>query len=147
MKRITKGEMKVLYDRLKREQRLRITTNIMLLVPVFGIIIWLASCQFPAITQPPEMLPADGTMYFERGNSIELQQEWDEIYDGVYAPHPPRYYGYVPEDDEIFRLRGLLHPHGISVFRINPNDPEHQRRYRRHLEEPDNFHTIVEEDI
>ena len=36
-------------------------------------------------------------------------------------------------DMEVGALREKLNPCGISVFRIDPNNPEHQRRYQRHL--------------
>ena len=36
-------------------------------------------------------------------------------------------------DMEVMELREQLEPHGMSVIRVNPNNPEHQRRYRRHL--------------
>jgi len=34
---------------------------------------------------------------------------------------------------EVWGLREKLNPYGISVFRVDPNNAEHQRRYKRHL--------------
>ena len=137
MNKITKGEARAYYGKLRRATRMKTMANLLLLLPVVGIIIWLASCatQTKTVTEQPT-------------SSNSLHQEWDELYEGIYSPHPPRYYGYNPEKDyEVEYLNGVFNEHGISVFRIDPNNPEHQRRYRRHLEEPDNFYAIVEEDI
>ena len=82
------------------------------------------------------------------GKIPQTEEEWRDVYDKVELPHATRDYGYNPNRDyEVDYLNGLLNEHGISVFRINPNNPEHQRRYRRHLEEPNGFHTVEETDI
>mgnify|MGYP003122337565 CR=1 FL=1 len=36
-------------------------------------------------------------------------------------------------DMEVYMLQQKLNKHGIDVFRVNPNDAEHQRRYKRQL--------------
>jgi hypothetical protein len=36
-------------------------------------------------------------------------------------------------DAEVAQLREVLEPVGLTVYRIDPTNPEHQRRYARHL--------------
>ena len=137
MNKITKREARAYYGKIRREERKKVLANFLLLLPVAGIIFWLASCsnQTKTVTEQP-------------ASRDLLHQEWDEIYEGVSAPHPPRYYGYNKTMDyEVEYLNGLLNEHGITVFRIEPNNPEHQRRYRRHLEQPDNFYSLGQTEI
>jgi hypothetical protein len=124
MNKITKGEARMYYERIKRKERKKVLVNILLFVPFVALLFWLGACN-----NPPTQT-----------------QVWDEIYKDVKPHvHPPRHYGYVPADDELLRLRTELNPHGISVYRVDPNNTEHQRRYRRHLEEPYNFYTTHED--
>lgn len=54
-------------------------------------------------------------------------ERWNEKYESVTL----KYDNSV--DMEVGALREKLNPHGISVLRVDPNNAEHQRRYRRHL--------------
>jgi len=56
-----------------------------------------------------------------------LLLEWNEIYETLDTT--------IDEsvDMEVWGLREKLEPHGITVFRVDPNNVEHQRRYQRHL--------------
>ena len=136
MNKITKGDARAFYTKMKREERKKMAANVLLLLPVIGILFWLAGCS----SQQPE------TVMEKLPN--KLQQEWDKVYSDYEMPHPPRSYGYdASRDYEVDYLNGLLNEHGITVFRINPDNPEHQRRYRRHLEEPDNFYTLGRDEV
>ena len=124
MNRITYEERKEIYDKFRKERRNKIVATLLL-----GAVFVTATMLFMGCNTPPE----------------ESLRHYSE------QPHPPRNYGYMPEDSavdyEINVLNGLLNTHGITAFRIDPKDPEHQRRYRRHLEEPQGFFTIKETDI
>jgi hypothetical protein len=55
------------------------------------------------------------------------QTKWNKYYENIDTSID------TSVDVEVMELREKLEPHGISVIRVNPNNPEHQRRYQRHL--------------
>ena len=127
MNKITKGQARMYYNKIKREERMKVVVNIMLFTPFLLLLFWLAGC---TTSQP------------------DAQTKWDAIYEDVKPHvHEPRHYGYVPADDEVLDLRSELNEYGISVFRVDPNNPEHQRRYKRHLSGNLNPTYAMEEDI
>ena len=127
MNKITKGQAKMYYKKIKREERMKMLVNILLFIPFIALIFWVAGCTTP---QP------------------DAQAKWDAIYEDMEPyVHETRHYGYVPADDEVLSLRSELNEHGISVFRVDPNNPEHQRRYKRHLSGNLNPTYAMEEDI
>ena len=135
--RITYEQRKEIYDKFRRERRMKITTTLMVGLLIVGIGFLTLGCGTAEPYTPAE-------------SETDLQQEWREIYKDVEIPHPPRSYASVkdvPFDYEVELLNYILEDTVISVFRIDPNNPEHQRRYRRHLEEPKGFHTLKETDI
>ena len=58
------------------------------------------------------------TVSFAKGEEKEVINETEEI---------------PVVDMEVYMLQQKLNKHGIDVFRVNPNDAEHQRRYKRQL--------------
>jgi len=56
-----------------------------------------------------------------------LIAEWNTLYNTIDVTLNPSV------DMEVWGIREQLEPHGMSVMRVNPDNPEHQRRYRRHL--------------
>ena len=135
--RITYEQRKEIYDKFRRERRMKITTTLMVGLLIVGIGFLTLGCGTVEPYTPAE-------------SETDLQQEWREIYKDVEIPHPPRSYASVkdvPLDYEVELLNYILEDTVISAFRIDPNNPEHQRRYRRHLEEPKGFHTFKETDI
>lgn len=144
MNRITKGETRKFYDRLKRKERISFAAACFMWAGVFGLLALFAGCQNQTEQRNyhEQEIDIDGNM--------TLRAEWDAIYENVEIPHPPRSYDSVKEvpfDGEVEILNYMLEGTGITVFRIDPNNPEHQRRYRRHLEEPVGFRIVLEEDI
>ena len=136
------------YNKLKREQRLKMLANLVLLLPVVILLFWVAGCVKPSQQTEVELANPKEISRMLTKSEIDLHKEWDEIYANVEPyVHPPRDYGYTPANDEMFRLRSELNPYGISVFRVDPNNPEHQRRYKRHLSGNLNPTYISEEDI
>lgn len=55
------------------------------------------------------------------------QTKWNNYYENIDTSVD------TTVDVEVMRLREQLEPHGISVFRVDPNNPYHQRRYQRRL--------------
>ena len=112
---------------------MRVLVNTMLLLPFLGILFWMASCsnQTKTVVEQPT-------------SSDSLHQAWDEIYKDVSVPR----HRYNPKRDyEVEHLNTALYEYGITAFRINPNNPEHQRRYKRHLSGNLNPVINIEEDI
>ena len=58
---------------------------------------------------------------------LDPQTKWNNYYENIDTSVD------TTVDVEVMRLREQLEPHGMSVIRVNPDNPEHQRRYRRHL--------------
>ena len=56
-----------------------------------------------------------------------LIAEWNTLYNTIDVTFD------TSVDTEVWEIREQLEPHGMSVLRVNPNNLEHQRRYRRHL--------------
>ena len=135
--RITYEQRKEIYDKFRRERRMKITTTLMVGLLIVGLGFLTLGCGTVEPYTPAE-------------SETKLEQEWREIYKDVEIPHPPRRYASVkdvPLDYEVELLNYILEDTVITAFRIDPNNPEHQRRYRRHLEEPNGFHTVKETDI
>ena len=125
MSRITYEERKEIYDKFRKERRNKIVATLLV-----GAVCVTATMLFMGCNTTPET----STSYGESEHR-----------------HPLRDFSNVPEDSfddmEILVLNRLLNEHGILAFRMEPQNPEHQRRYRRHLEEPRGFHTMKETDI
>ena len=135
--RITYEQRKEIYDKFRRERRMKVTATLLIWTLICGIGFLTLSCNTPEAYTPTE-------------SETDLQKEWRDIYKDVELPHATRSYASVrdvPFDSEVELLNYILEDTVISVFRIDPNNPEHQRRYRRHLEEPKGFHTLKETDI
>ena len=56
-----------------------------------------------------------------------LIAEWNTLYNTIDVTFD------TSVDTEVWEIREQLEPHGMSVLRVNPNNRERQRRYRRHL--------------
>ena len=136
--RITYEQRKEIYDKFRRERRTKITATLMIGAVICGIGVLALGCGTPEPYTPAE-------------SETNLQQEWRDIYKDVEIPHAPRRYASVrdvPLDYEVELLNYILRGTVVHAFRIDPNNPEHQRRYERHLKEPVDFHQIQrEEDI
>jgi len=63
----------------------------------------------------------------KHSDELPLVTEWNEIYDTLDTT--------IDEsvDMEVWGLREKLNPHGITVFRVDPYNPQHRKRYERHL--------------
>ena len=135
MNRITYEERKEIYDKFRRERRQKIAATWLLGGVLIATAILFMGCSSPR--------------YLTGEEKIELlKEEWREVYKDVQDSPPGTYYPAPANTDfEVEYLNGLLNPHGITAFRINPHDPDHQFRYRRYLEEPIGFSGIQEEDI
>ena len=124
--RTTYEQKKEIYNKFRRERRMKVTATLLVWTLVCSMGFFALSCSTPTESE------------------MNLRNEWREIYDNVSYPHTPHTFNIPVTEVEIlnYELKGT----GITAFRIDPNNPEHQRRYRRHLEEPVGFRT-VETDI
>tara|TARA_R100000458_G_scaffold35528_1_gene32917 strand:- start:4991 stop:5398 length:408 start_codon:yes stop_codon:yes gene_type:complete len=57
----------------------------------------------------------------------KLVKKWNTIYESRDSTYDHTV------DMEVWGLREKLDKHGIDVWRVNPLNPQHQRRYKRHL--------------
>ncbi len=91
---------------------------------VFGLPMLLILLMFGCQTETLSPRQDSPTIHQEH---YKLLAEWNDIYDNVDTT--------IDEsvDMEVWGLREKLKPYGITVFRIDPNNAEHQRRYKRHL--------------
>ena len=109
MNKITKGETRMYYNKLKREQRLKMLANLVLLLPVVILLFWVAGCVKPSQQTEVELANPKEISRMLTKSEIDLHKEWDEIYANVEPyVHPPSDYGYTPANDEMFRLRSEL---------------------------------------
>tara|TARA_R110000765_G_scaffold2393_1_gene7346 strand:- start:538 stop:1068 length:531 start_codon:yes stop_codon:yes gene_type:complete len=122
--KMTKKELfestKLVYLEQERESKIKkvlIATSIISIVTLMSV--FLPSCQS---VEPPE-----GDCIIEDNTQELLNERWNERYASITEEYDNSV------DMEVGALREKLNPHGISVMRVNPNNAEHQRRYRRHL--------------
>ena len=107
-----------------RKQRKRFLAAFLVYTPLLVGSFWLfssiTSCGAPNTT----LLPTAGS------TSTPLQQELVALMDRAAS----NLQGNTPDRDyEVNYLNKRLNMHGVTVLRVNPSNPEHQRRYRRHL--------------
>ena len=151
--RVTYEQRKEIYNKFRKERRMKMTATLMVGLLIVGIGFLTLGCNSSVYdengnrTFHEQEFDINGNI---RNGDDRLHEEWRDIYKDVEIPHPPRRYTSVkdvPFDSEVEMLNYILEGTGFTAFRIDPNNPAHQRRYRRHLEEPTGFRVVVEEDI
>jgi len=112
----------MLKTRMKNNEMKKSLYNLLAIALVHGLpmlaFLMLVSCQ----TEQPTT-----EIYESVERKGELMAEWNDIYETMDTEYD------FSVDMEVGALREKLEPHGITVMRVNPNNVEHQRRYRRHL--------------
>ena len=138
MNRITKGEARRFYKQLKRKERISFAAACFIWAGVFGILALVVGCQNQTEQRSYHEQEID------MNGEMTLRAEWDAIYENIDHPHPPRQFN-IPTtgyDVDIEILNYIFEDTGITAFRIDPNNYRHQKRYRRHLEQPHGFHSM-----
>jgi len=131
--KITKREllevMKQIEDGERGQEFVGLVCILAFLVPIIFAVIF-ASCS----TQRSEMDIVPGAVAHTLPEQSYTTAVFGSGQGETYECSQTRYNSYNPERDyEVEHLSSMLSKHGITVFRIDPNNPEHQRRYKRHL--------------
>ena len=94
----------------------RISTLTYACLTLLLVTLMLMGCATKTVQENKETTPLEN-----------LIAEWNTLYESIDVTLD------TSVDTEVWEIREQLEPHGMSVLRVNPNNLEHQRRYRRHL--------------
>ena len=106
------------YKIMAKKRKQQTLASAIVYLPIVALGAWafsLVGCSQPTTTE------------VKHSDVPPLVAEWNDIYDNVDTT--------IDEsvDMEVWGLREKLNPHGISVFRVDPYNPQHRKRYERHL--------------
>ena len=125
---VTKGGSQRTFTSIRqqdaRNRRKRFFAAFLVYTPIMFASFWLfssiSSCGAPTTTPLPTA----------ESSSTPLQQEYAALIDRAAS----ELQGNSPDRDyEVNYLNKRLNKHGVTAERVNPRNPEHQRRYRRHF--------------
>jgi len=140
--KITVGELKKVTSRINKERKRSMAIQVCVGISFLMVTLICISCSqltagylvAGAVAHTlPEQSYTTAVFGSGQGETYECSQTRYDSYNSErdYEVEHPSLHSW---DYEVEHLSSMLNKHGITVFRIDPTNPEHQRRYRRHLE-------------